>query len=1003
MKQSPRYGSEITLVPLSGIQFLDFAAQFSSRNRAADLGTRWFSEQSVDEQGAIRRRLIHLDLREDVLVEPRSGKEIDHNDAYAIEVGEALKGFEGRWTPVPYFRIMGLDSQRADVHDRGPTNWARVYLTRLDAPDAAGNTHSVVLAFDTDMQEANRVEGANYAMPTRQDAEVEASFSFAPDAADLNWFVDQAWMGDWLAESLAALPAKAAIMSSRYTHEETPREFEHLARYIAFVRALSAAVPLPRIRLIDVFSKQLNYKPIPVDLIVDVGNSRTCGIIIEDHGDGASSLDLSRSDALSLRDLSRPDQIYGDAFQSRVEFSRAYFGEDALSRRSSRRSAFLWPSLVRIGPEAVRLSVAGSGTEGITGMSSPKRYLWDDRPIGQVWRTRRPERRDTEVVSGALIQYISESGELLSRTKRRRAGRDPAATNPAIRPKFSRSSLFMMLMTEILAQTITSMNSPERRGRQSYAEVPRYLRNIILTLPPATPLAERRIMADRVDDAIALVWSALNWNRETPRSQVVTSPAVKIDLDEATATQLVYLYTEVVQKCSGDARGFFQIAGKVRPDHGAEPCLRVASIDIGGGTSDLIAVNYSIQKNTKRTIQPEQLFREGFRVAGDDIVHAVVASHVLHAIEQALVAAGVVSAKTFLRGVVGADRGGMSEQERQFRRRFVLQLLEPAALSLLGQLEGRPQYLENAMLEQRLGSSWTANLAEAQAISSEFEQLAASAGAAGFKLADVMISAPLEEVNGTVRATIGPALQIFAEVVASLDCDVLLLTGRPSRLPVVSDILLATLAVRPDRVVPMHRYRTGKWYPFRDALDRITDPKTTVAVGAMLCFFAEGQIEGFKVDTRSLAVRSTARFIGEMSMGDKIAGDDVLFSDVDLEVDPGEPQLKYLTVETQTTTIGFRQLPLERWPASPLYVVELRATTEARGPIPYPVKVKIMRGGADPAADPAMAAIHSEDFFARGVTDLDDNSIERVRSDCRLQTMKSSSGYWLDTGVISDY
>jgi hypothetical protein len=991
MKQAPRYGQDVTLVPLSGIQFLDFAVRIDGKTQ------HWFSEHAVTENGETRQRLLQLEKREYDLVDSITGARVDEGEAYPIATSEALNMFQRQWTPIPYFRIIGVDAQRAEVHDRGPTNWARLHIAGLDAPDADGNTHRVVLAFDTDVQQANRVEDGIYVMPTRQDALTEDRFSFAPGLADLNWFADQPWMDDWLSESFAARPTK---QKSRKKDDDdaVPRLFEYIARYMALVQMLAEVLPFPRIRLIDVFSEQLNYRPIPVDLIVDVGNNRTCGILIEDQSDGASNLDLSRSDPLSLRDLSRPELVHGDAFQSRVEFGRAYFGDELISRRSGRSRAFQWPSFVRIGPEAARLSVGGSGTEGVTGMSSPKRYLWDDRPIGQVWRTRRPEKNDTEVVSGAMMRFLTENGELLSRRRRRR---DASSAQPAIRPKFSRSSLFMMLMSEILAQTISAINSPERRGRQSHTDVPRYLRNIIMTLPPATPLAERRIMAERVDYAVELVWSAMGWNASPLRSQIVAMPKVKIRLDEATATQLVYLYTEIVQKSGGDPRSFFQIAGKTRPEHGVEPSLRVASLDIGGGTSDLIVVTYAIQNKTKRTIRPEQDFREGFRVAGDDILHAVIANHVLSAIEHAMRQAGVEHSKALLRGIVGADRGGTSEQERQFRRRFVLQLLEPAALALLGQLEGRPQYAENSMLEQRIGAAWTADCAEAHSISVEFNRLAERAGAKGFVLADVDIVVPSDEINATVQATMGQALAIFSEIVASLDCDILLLSGRPSRLPVISDIVVSTLGVRPDRVVPMHRYRTGKWYPFRDTLDRIADPKTTVAVGAMLCFFAEGQIENFKVSTQHLTVRSTARFIGEMpNEENRILHSDILFSDIDLEAKAHDTRTATVAVETQTTTIGFRQVPLERWPASPLYVVELRQSPDSRVPINYPIRVTLEQGEAsDDDGDEAFR----EDFVISEILDPDGDPPPRTDAICRLQTMKNSSGYWLDTGIISDY
>ena len=49
-------------------------------------------------------------------------------------------------------------------------------------------------------------------------------------------------------------------------------------------------------------------------------------------------------------------------------------------------------------------------------------------------------------------------------------------------------------------------------------------------------------------------------------------------------------------------------------------------------------------------------------------------------------------------------------------------------------------------------------------------------------------------------------------------------------------MVLAKAPVAPHRIIGMHRYRVGDKYPFRDAANRIEDPKTTAAVGAALSF-----------------------------------------------------------------------------------------------------------------------------------------------------------------------
>lgn len=998
LKPAPNYGDVVTLVPLSGIQFLDFALKADEFARHS----RWFVEREITDGEESRQSLIPLaPMPGDEagrLHDPVSGAEFTEEEAYKVDGRAALEPFLGAWLPVPFFRVIGMDARRQEVHERGPVNWVRMHMVRLAAPEPDGATHRMVLAFDTDTQDADRSEHQPYVMPTQLDAETEERFSFAPSDPDLLWFLDAEWTEEWLAQLFTAYGESRGLR--RGQPAAAPRRFDALARFIVLIQGLAAVLPLPHIRLIDTHSESLNYAPIPVDLIVDVGNSRTCGILIESHGErGGGSLALS--DPLTLRDLSVPQHVHVGAFESRVEFVRPMFGFDGLSRLAGRDRAFQWPSLVRIGPEAQRLSVGGSGTEGATGMSSPKRYLWDDRAAGQIWRTRRPDRPGaaaTEPVSGPLLQLVTEAGDFIGGRRAKRRGRG-AGQQPAIRPKFSRSALFTFLMTEILTQTITAMNSPERRSGKRYSDVPRFLRNIIMTLPPATPLAERRIMEESVEDAIDLVWRSLGWAGPR-RSHHVGRPSARINLDEATATQLVYLYSEIVEKYRDEPAGFFEIMGRVRSGRGAAPTLRIASIDIGGGTSDLIVITYRL--GGRKVIEPEQDFREGFRVAGDDVVDAVLANHVLPSIEAGLKAAGMAEPKTFLKGIVGADRGGMSEQERQFRRRFVVQLLEPAGLALLSQLESRAMLAETGPLDQPLGSAWIAARPEADAIAAEFDAMAARAGGRGFRLAETTVTATAEEVNATVRSVLGRALEDFAEIVARLDCDVLLVSGRPSRLPVVADMLVATLCVRPDRVVPMHRYRAGRWYPFRDAQDRIADPKTTVAVGAMLCYLAESQIEHFTVRTGHLTVKSTARFIGEMLPNDKILARDVLFSGVDLDRGERQEEEKTLKLESQTTTIGFRQLPLERWQSSPLYTIEVEVE---RPPSPFPVSVVMRRRDAatDPEEDPAGAELAREDFEIVDPRDSRDNERRDLKATLRLQTMKNAAGYWLDTGVISGY
>lgn len=60
----------------------------------------------------------------------------------------------------------------------------------------------------------------------------------------------------------------------------------------------------------------------PVDLVLDIGNSRTCGVLFEEG-------DFTKSKMLELRNLSKPWISYENkSFDMRIAFRKADFGND---------------------------------------------------------------------------------------------------------------------------------------------------------------------------------------------------------------------------------------------------------------------------------------------------------------------------------------------------------------------------------------------------------------------------------------------------------------------------------------------------------------------------------------------------------------------------------------------------------------------------------------------------------------------------------------------------
>ena len=196
----------------------------------------------------------------------------------------------------------------------------------------------------------------------------------------------------------------------------------------------------------------------------------------------------------------------------------------------------------------------------------------------------------------------------------------------------------------------------------------------------------------------------------------------------------------------------------------------------------------------------------------------------------------------------------------------------------------------------------------------------------------------------------------------------------------------------------MCRFRVGNWYPFADALGNISDPKTTVVVGAILCALAEGHLEGFSFDVSSLGLRSTARFIGEMDINGQITQPKVWFT---VDVDSNDEQEKSREVMfASPISVGFRQLEVERWTTTRFYMVDF-ATEQARraaaGKLPYRLSMRLVVAGNDP--DVSTERDEGELFI--DAIEADDGSSVPVKDvEVRLQTLPLGEGYWLDTGII---
>ncbi len=109
------------------------------------------------------------------------------------------------------------------------------------------------------------------------------------------------------------------------------RTFEYQAHYLNVLHMLGSQLSVPEIKI---SAGTLQEPAISVDLILDVGNSHTCGILVEDHPGEIDG--LKHAYELHIRDLSRPHYLYNELFEKPGEFAQARFGKQNFSVESGR-------------------------------------------------------------------------------------------------------------------------------------------------------------------------------------------------------------------------------------------------------------------------------------------------------------------------------------------------------------------------------------------------------------------------------------------------------------------------------------------------------------------------------------------------------------------------------------------------------------------------------------------------------------------------------------------
>ncbi len=905
-----------------------------------------------------------------------------------------LPKFENVWLPVPYF------FKKTEKRFRfGPLNWARMKLIPVSEEKGVKN-YDVILAFDTRATYESDEYNECPVFPDKYRNDMD--FDLCGNEFYLMDYCTSGKNWSYIDEYLLRL-VHPNIQRVSQIKGANVRRMAYIATYTFLINYLASHELLPKVKLY----KDTDVDVKNVDMVVDIGNSRTTALLIEDSANfnQVRQLELTDyTDLIKYTDEGIMVNKHTEPFDMRLAFRKVDFGEFGI--KDSKQ--FVYPSLVRLGQEANTLiHHATNGTdemESLSTYSSPKRYLWDNHPSKEEWTFL--------VLQGEKDNHILNLRGITNQLKS--DGRIDPEGKSGSSFHYSRRSLMTFAFLEMLVQARTQLNGEEHRSYQTglgKPSAPRKVKRVIVTCPTAMSKVEREALTRCAKDAVILLENFDYDNpadNERPGKSVEIIPAVRSKkdsesawyYDEATCAQLVYIYGEVGHKYKGCCNEFFNLYGK-KEDGEVQPSITVGSIDIGAGTSDLMISKYTYIKGDVTTITPEPKFYDSFYHAGDDMLYALVKNIMLldeeGAFRNELRDLSPRAYRQKMKDFFGLDYNGQTIADRVLRRDFNIQYSMPLMCHYLQlQANGSKDCVVNY-------DDVFADNPPSQSVIEGFKEKV------GIDVTTLQWHYRKKETSEVVRKEFEPLLKKIATIMYSYACDVVLLSGRPASLPPIRDIFLKYYSVSPNRLIVLNNYYVGDWYPFGENTGYIKNAKTIVAMGGVIGHYASelSNLNKFVINLDKLnkGLKSTVNYIEASREGQPI--------EYFLTPDTNRGDI---TVSSMPTILNIRQIGMDTYPARALYCIDfnthkmgdrLRKKAILNGE-DFPTDAKVA-GQVNDAVDilkkrmPFKITIDrdpedKESLTIAAITDRNGEDVIDSNLEINIQSMGIADKYWLDSG-----
>ena len=628
-------------------------------------------------------------------------------------------------------------------------------------------------------------------------------------------------------------------------------------------------------------------QPKEVAFVLDFGNSRSVGLLVEGARGGSASHMLPArpfeltSHHLLWRSPTSKEQHSQQVFESGTVFvsdpvppvdikvlrkvppryetkdpeqglmAKMFKKKDSLAvlveagrefYESVRTDLFRDISPVRMGAEVdFHLTQPCFVSEGRpqAGLSSPKRYLWDhDGLEGSYWHQFIPAKETMGKVAGEYFKHLYQDDRDWESV--------PENESMALlAPAYPRRSMITASVLELLNRAFQQINSEEYRLNTPDPNRKRILKHLVMSYPSGLTRNELGRYKIQVEKAVNIFC-------HTHKLEGQERTQLRMAVDEGTACQLAYIYGETLAFES--AESWLKIVGRPRKD--GKHSVRMATIDIGGGTSDICIADYMDRTGGAVTgLVCEIRHVDGANRAGDDLLEAVL---------QKIIIPQLANQVRLTRDATRQLFEGVSDQKLVNKKSgFLRDIWKPLANRYISMANGKD------------GATFKLNeigLVKSQRALDDFEDVIKNMSGGSIivgGLGEKEILFDRNEFRSVVMELFRPVLTNFCDTICSFDCDIVTLAGRPSDLHVIQEFVRAMLPLPGKRIVPMGGYRTGSWYPLPDPKRPgiIEDPKSVVVVGCAiehLCS-AYGAFGSLQVEVDDSKAKRYSYYWGEVS------------------------------------------------------------------------------------------------------------------------------------------